>query len=411
MATIWSPAPYVTKQEWLLADGSIVTSPDFETTSSGRRVRIAGTTESFGNKQVEALISRAIDQIAQDRGTTKVIRLFPDSESDAYAAAAASVPSAVFTDAVNLHMLGETSRAQGSTTAFWKFQVPDAPVYAYVFITLRQYNERYSVQPYLVFRSNYPNAAGLLSYFTWNGSTNANSDQYYRYSDEAQAISRWLTENPPFDGVPVLDFQEQTYPGQLRTAVVKFAELCKRFDNLDTIQIPDMRDGAANLVTLTPKRVLTNYSASFHNELLSFVQTGPIMDRIKENYKALMEDFRILGLQTSAQADDTAIAKALNGDKTAIKCQMVPVEDTDVSNGIDSFHSVVFDFASGSMVVNCSHATNLDETAEAWEIAKFKAEMTGEVDVLMEYAKAYQNPKEQKRLLKIINQRTVPDVD
>lgn len=400
--TVWSPAPYISKQEWLLADGSVVTSPEFETTSSGRRVRVAGTTNSIGSRQVETLIQASIDQIAQERGTTRLLRIFPEQDTDEAAASNVGAPASVFQDAVTLHLLNEqqASSRGGRTVAVWKYRDRDlSPIVAYVFVSLEQrYNDTYMVHTQLVWRDTRANWAQQNSLLTTEGTYIQGLDMY-RYSDEHQKIMERLPSLLPFK------LGDQNYQGQMRTAVVKFAEQCRQIDQWDEISIPDTAAPGRN--TRVFKRSASNYSAAFNAELLDFVQTGPVLERIKDNYEQLLRDFKTLGVVVTERIDGGDLAQAIHGNLTKIHATVRANEDEETGDTIDPHHTVAFDFATGTVVVNCGHTHDLDETAQAWEIAKFKAEMTGELDVLLEYARAYRDPKEQARLKKIIKQRKI----
>lgn len=403
-STVWSPAPYISKQEWLLADGTVVTSPEFEATTSGRRVRVAGTNESIGSKQVETLIQASIDKIAQDRGTTRLLRIFPEHETDITAANNVSAPETVFTDAVTLHLLNEQQLREdrGRTVAVWKYRDENySPIVAYAFVTLEQrYNDTYQIHTHLVWRDTRPTMSAVNSLLISEGSYITGNDMY-RYGDVHQTLHERLVS-----GILPFTLGTKNYGSQMRTAVVKFAEQARLIDQYDEIHIPDT---ANPKVTRTFKRVASNYSAAFNAELLEFVQTGPVLERIKENYDQLLQDFKTLGIVTMERIDGGDLAQAIHGNLTKIAATVRANEDEDESdnNGIDPHHTVAFDFATGTVVVNCGHSHDLDETAQAWEIAKFKAEMVGEVDVLLEYARAYRDPKEQQRLKKIIKQRKV----
>jgi len=398
--TAWSPAPYISKQEWLLADGSIVVSPEFEASSSGRRVRVVGTKESIGSRQVDTLINASIEKVAQQRGTSRLCRVFPVDDTDTQAAAGVSAPLTLFEDAVTLHLLRNEQGQRNDrdkTVAVWKYEAEGyAPIKAYVFVSLDQrYNETYYVQTHVVWRDTRASRAHDNSTFTYDGSNVAGMD-LYRYGDEYKRIEEFLKKNAlPFTT------GSTNFQGQMRTAVVKFAERCREVDQLDEITLP-FGDGFTGQKF---KRTASNYSASFNAELLDFVQTGPVLERIKDGYAQLLQDFKTLGIVITDEITGGDLAQAINGKLTKIQATVRANEDEETGNTIDPHHTVAFDFATGTVVVNCGHAVDLDETAQAWEIAKFKAEVAGEVDVLLEYARAYRDPKEQARLKKIIKQR------
>lgn len=411
MTTVWSPAPYITKQEWLLADGSIVVSPDFETTSSGRRVRIAGTTTSAGSRQTDELITAAIDTLAKQRGTERLIRIFPQEDEQKVRAGVVGAPAEVFTQAATLHINADhsSSNTYGVTYLLWDFEAVGLPIAATIFAVLDQRQNRCTVSTKVVWRATHLVHAGQPApiYYHHDGS-NMYLHDLYRHSPDFRVVDEAVTKRDGLLG-PDMVLNSQVYTSQFRQAVVAFAERAKAIDNLDEIELPDLRvPGQVSFLKF--KRKTSNYSASVHNELLAMVQTGPLLERITTSYNDLVNAMSQLGVVLRTRPGDTEFAKAAAGDLTQLKVTCAPTEDNDtVADSIDHNHTVTIDLATGSVIVNCSLRTDPDEVAEAWNIAKFKADLTGEVDLLLAYAQAYRDPKEQARIRKIIQQRTTPD--
>lgn len=406
--TIWSPAPYIAKQEWLLADGSIVVSPDFETTTSGRRVRIVGTTVSAGNKQVDSLIAAAIDTVAKQRGTEKLQRIFPPEIEQAQRGSVVGIPAETFRQAASLHINQDTANAYGSTHLLWDFEAVDLPLAASVFVTLEQRSTRCTVSTKVSWRATGAAEAALaIPIYYHHDSSNMYLGSLYRHSQEFIQFEAEVAKRGGL--IPGIKLDNRQFQGQFRHAVVEFAERAKAADGLDEISLPDLRN-PSQPAFITFKRKASNYSASVHNELLAMVQTGPLLERIKNSYTDLVNAMSQLGVVLTTRPGDTEFAKAAAGDLTQLKVVCQPTEDINVmQNGVDHNHTVTIDLATGSVIVNCSHATGLDEISEAWDIAKFKADLTGEVDILLAYAQAYRNPKEQARIKKIIEQRATPE--
>lgn len=413
-ATTWSPAPYFTKQEWLLQDGTIVTSPDFEATSSGRRVRVVGTQTSVGSRQVADLISASIDKVATERGTKRWMRVFETDQEQNQRASVLGLSGEVFRQAANLHINQDANNALGTTTLLWDYEAVGIPALkATVFCVLNQRHARMSVDTKIAWRDTNPvQPNDVPSYYSWDGS-NLNLGGLYRYSDEYRAVETTVEKNGGLIPDHILTTKQTN--AQFRQAIVAFAERSKALDDLDEISLPDLRD-PANPTFLTFKRKMSNYSASVHGELLALVQTGPLLEQIRDSYSSLVNAMTQLGVVFDKKPGDNEFAKAAAGDLTHLSAVVQAVEDTEASvavnrnqDGVDHKHTVTLDFSSGSVIVNCGHSTGLDEIAEAWDIACFKASLTGETDILLEYARAYRNPKEQARIRKIIEQRATPD--
>lgn len=411
MATVWSPAPYIGKQEWLLQDGSIVTSPDFEATSSGRRVRIVGTQTSVGSRQAQDLVAASIDQIATERGTKRWMRIFDTDTEVAHRASTAGVMADVFKTKAVLHVNQDTQSAHGQTTLVWDFEAVGVPALAAsVFIIFDQRSSRNTVFTKVCWRATNPVQNNEYpAHYLWDGS-NLSLDTIYRYSDEQRVAEAAVVAAGGM--LPGHEVEAKGFNNQFRQAIVHFAERAKAMDNVEEIELLDMTD-PANPTMRKFKRRASNYSASLHNEILALVQTGPLVEQIKRSYTDLVNAMKQLGVVVHKQPGDNEFARAANGDFAALTTQIGAVDDMDANhqNGIDHAHTVNIDFTTGSVIVNCSHTTSggLDEVAEAWNIAKFKAEVVGEKDILLAYAEAYKTPKEQARIKKIIEQRTMPE--
>lgn len=409
MATVWSPAPYITKQEWLLADGSIVTSPEFETTTSGRRVRITGTATSAGNKQVNDLIIAAVDELAKAKGTARLLRIFPTEIEQGSRAGNCGVLADTFTNAAQLHInMDDSNHHNGMTTLLWDFECTTLPIGATVFLTLQQRYNNSTVAVKIAWRSTNPaddQSENPVNAF-WDGS-NVYLGSIYRHSDDFRNFETKIETNGGL--LPGVDLKSASIVGQMRRTVSDFAVRAKQIDAFDEITLPDLSN--VNNPFLTFKRKGSNYSAVIHNEILALVQTGPLLERIEKSYLDLVSAMKSLGVVTTGNAlGESDFAKAAAGDLSTLKVQVTPSEDSNARNdGIDSMHSVTIDLATGSVIVNCAHQTSVNEIAEAWDIAKFKADVVGETEILLAYAQAYRDPKEQARIRKIINQRTTPD--
>lgn len=409
-ATVWSPAPYVGKQEWLLQDGTIVTSPDFEATSSGRRVRIVGTQTSVGSRQVTDLISAGIDKVATERGTKRWMRVFDVDSEQSQRASVVGLSAEVYKQAAVLHINQDNNNAYGSTPLMWDFEAPGTPLRATVFCILDQRGGRSTISTKIAWRDTNPaQASDVPSYCFWDGN-NYYLGNLYRHSDEFRKVDVVVSKNGGLLPGHTIDVKQ--FNTQFRQAVVSFAERAKALDNVDEITLPDLRD-PANPTMITFKRKTSNYSSSIHNEILALVQTGPLLEQIKQSYTALVNAMSQLGVVFTAKPGDNEFAKAANGDLTALRATLQACDDDTINrqDGLDHQHTVAIDFASGSVIVNCGHQTSggLTEVAEAWNIAKFKAEVVGETDILLAYAEAYKTPKEQARIKKIIEQRATPD--
>lgn len=406
-ATVWSPAPYYSKSEWLLQNGTIVTSPEIETSTSGRVVRVTGTKNSISSRSIDMLVEAAIDELAAARGTKRWMRTWPEVEEEQRrAGVVGSHDGSLFTTAAVFKLPEDNSRRDAVTTLLWDFKATSGlPLYATIFLSLHHYNGRTTVSTKVVWRDTNPNQ-DACSYYLHDGQQ-MQLGKLHRHSDEYRQAEKLLADR---DGVlPAHRVDTTVYQGQLRQAISEFASRAKALDDLGEVSLLDMTNPAVPaLMKFTRKR--SNYSAQVHEEILALVQTGPLIEKIKNAYTELTAAMNQLGIVFENKPGDNEFARAAAGDLTALRASIRPTDDTDrLSSGIDNDHTVVIDMASGSVIVNCAHTTSQEEISTAWEIAQMRALGTGELDILLEYAKAYREPKEQARIKKILKQRATPD--
>lgn len=383
-------------------------SPDLEVTTSGRRVRIAGTTLSTGSKQVETLIQNAIDEVAKDRGTQRWMRVFPDDEiNEVMANRVGQTKESLFNVAkVHYNDPANANTYHTNTLLVWHLKSKDAPITGFLTLNLMQRNSRMDIIPSLVWRSTNPKDGHSI------GAVNS---WHNNYLNIGEGMSRWSEEFKKTEdlfrehiGIDISTYQ---YSNQMRAAINKFLGMAKDINNREHLTVFQM-DQDDKPSTFDMEIVATNFTASVQRELLDYVQTGPLLDRIKTSYEDLVTSLNALGITYQSRPGDNEFGRAISGDLSALRLTLGAIEDTEQeTSGIDHGHNVVLDFATGSLIVNCSHKNDQSEISEAWEIARFKASLTGEEDILLEYAKAYRNPKEQARLMRIIKQRVLPDIE
>jgi hypothetical protein len=401
-ATSWSIAPWLSNHKWLLQDGSIVVTPDLEATTSGRRVRIAGTKESVASKDANDLLAKAIDAIADERGTKRWLRLFPEDEFNSHRSAARMVPHGFEMNApMDLHLV-DPERASGyseSTTVAFEYtsvNVPSLKAYVWIVIHTRNSSSMQLVTS-LTYRQTTAGIGEHDRVACYNGTWEIGTYDYYDPS--------WKSASETIqDFKPILDveFMARSYEiTQRRAAVVKALEMIRVLKDSERIEIPDLRD-LGNVQPMEFTLTRSNLTNALYRELVDFVQAEPIMDRIKANYKAILNDLRTLGFVISTDND---VLESMDTDALSeLRCAVHPSDDEEVGPR-DRFHTAVLDFATGTLIVNCIQPQN-QEALHAWEVSKFKAEVSGEIDELLAYVRAHQEPAKQQRIKKILKQRT-----
>lgn len=418
MATQWMAAPWYKPQRWLLEDGSVVETPELESSGSGRRVRIKGATHSVGRNQIQGLLDTAIDEIAQSRSTKRLMRVFED---DDYIARFQQIvhgnkSNRSVSGSPMLHLLddNDNTRRREATTVWWRFSVqgfPQLPVYA--FATLYTYSNQHTVTAGLVYPITFPEDledAQRPVMATWTGGDWAISTKRYFYDPLHVNIREKVQEVKANEGI---EWGETTY-ASAKQAVVAFTKACRAINEIDEVTIPDVRNQTGEDWFTCKSSAITNYTGAFAETLANFLQTGPVLDRLKETVASLTRDLSLLGFVPKNRITETALIQLIDGDPSGLKVHLRvddlrTLEDGRSVPDEDHHHELLLDLVHGAVILSCDHNQDLDEVAQAWNVAKFQAELTGEADVLLEYARAYKLPRERERLEKIITSRTLEE--
>lgn len=386
--TAWRPAPWFGRGSWLFTDGTIEQAPTVETTPSQRRWRISGTDMSVQKYDLRDKIVAYMQNRARAAGTTLWMELTDDEDNDValhekVACGTHQKFSFDKTPPVSLE------RGKILPIAF-EFRHATYPLRAMIWVVLR--TDAYgaaSVSAGITYRAGDTMRAGDHSVSLYN-------------KDRGWALNQKFKPDLGFE------LTETRFGSRPRQAAAKFVELLQQAQEVDTVQIPDGRDPKGR-TTLEFQFVRSNYTQDFYRQLLDIVQSGPAMERLAEHLKGIRRELSNLGL-VAQDKDGFDLNALLNGKLSEFQVQLVPQEPSDTDkdgHGRDPHHKVHLDLAHGVFAVSCNRH-DLEEVAEQWNIAKFKAEVTGETDALLAYAEAYNDPAERARIKKIVNERRLP---
>lgn len=400
--TTWALAPYHERQQWLLTDGTIILSPDVETTTSQRRWRIAGSTDAASKADLDRLILAAIDRQAAAQGVKRWLRLFEDDENR-HASVAVGASKKIDFNTVPPVKMGKNDKI---IVAFEFVSAAYPAIRATLWITLvNNYSGATSVRSCFTYRVTNPevgDTAHILRYAEDDATGWTPAPNMYRYDDNYRQLEQAANKIKPCD-VPI---ETKHFGNNTRGAIARFLELSKQASGLASVEIPDLRD-PWNVASMTLTASRTNYSNALYRDVLDMVQVAPAMDRLHEHLQGVATELTRLGLVANVK-DKFDLKALLAGKLSELQCTIKPNEVTDDRNeGIDPVHTVTLDLSKGTFVVNCAKSHHLDDTAAAWEVAKFKAEISGETDVLLAYARAFNKPAEQARLRKIMKEREI----
>jgi hypothetical protein len=93
---------------------------------------------------------------------------------------------------------------------------------------------------------------------------------------------------------------------------------------------------------------------------------------------------------------------------------MIPLTDRSGEDGKieivpDHEHTVSIDFPSGTLVVNC--LKDQSDVVEQWNFARFQAELKGELDEFLGFARQTQQKRNRKRVSTIVKDRSPDEAD
>lgn len=382
--TIWRPAPYYSRGTWLMYDGSVRRAPMVETTPSQRRWRIAGTQTSVQKQDLPREIVVNMQAEAKRNGTEAWLEITDDEDAELrlHTRAMERVHTSSGTEIDFTSSPKISFEANETIPIAFEFKHSLYPLRVIIWVVLR------------TDRSGNTNVSSGLTYRPGDPMTPQQHQIACYLGDE------WATGSPIKPSSIGWTLGTERFGNNPRKAAAHFLELLQQAQEVDTVTIPDGRDPSGNAV-LEFEFTRTNYTQDFYRQVLDVVQSGPAMKRLAEHLDGIRHELSNLGLVVSQGQFD--LRSLLNGKLSELQVTVNP-QDSD-SDGKDKFHTVHIDLARGVLVVSCTRH-KLEEVAEQWNIAKFKAEVTGETDALLAYAQAYNDPGERARLRKIIRERT-----
>lgn len=393
-ATTWGPLTRFEPRTWLLANGEVIAEPLLEQTSSGRKVRVAGTTDSVYSGELDELLNRAADTLAAQRGTHVWLNnagSFFDKNIDR---------AGVTKDRASLHLLNE----KDSTQCWWRFKDPESSHEVLVVVTLRQNGLNYTTQSFVT-----------IPYRGWEQTWNGVEPQYVTAVNPDEllniALSRvddhstWheFCRDNPIDW-PEFGFQHHTTP---RAAVKNLLEAVRNIEDRATIQVPRLSHPYQSPEYREMELYGSNVNADFMSELTEYLDGAPTVERALELYQELLQSMRAAGIQVGdKKGENDFLAALLAGDRKSLNIPVTHLAEEGIENR-DGNHRLTVHLPTGTFIVECDHReVDRNAVAEKWEEAKTMASLTGEEDLLLGYAKAYAQNAIKGRTERILQERT-----
>lgn len=417
--TTWSPAPYLGNQTWLLTDNAVVKAPPLEASTSGRRVRIAGQTKSFSSNDVSESVLEAIREIANQRDAKPWVQLDdPDANLAHHSNATPNrvgVPQ--FSRAKKFHLTATTKPGRYERTdiafEFVSEECPTVTAIVWAGMGVDSCDDNI-FQSGITYRHMHQDNAVNSNYRWWtNGHSWTSPYGYYDNHDDAEASKLILSSHQPIPGV---EFLNRDFGKESRKMVTEGLKLLRDLTNVETIELPVWRDPSTPTLMKFKASGRTTWSKSLYQEMLEYVQTGATVERIQQNMKLIQRDMQMLGMVTHSQPGQGFFQAVEEASGHDLVCHMIPVtldDDEEATSGPkivqDHEHTVSIDIKTGTLVVNCLKESA--EVIEAWNFQRFQAELKGELDAFLGFAKQQQQKRAKRRVTQIVKDRTMDDED
>lgn len=399
MATQWSTLTRTNPRSWLLSNGEVVTEPTLEETPSGRKVRIAGTTESVYESDLERLLTSAAHRIASDRNS----RVFLELTYNKYNETSAlnwhqGVPKG------QLHLVHSPQDKSATTTCWWRFKSSNTPFEVVLTVQLgggysRNDPAAMSVTTTLVMPTmrNWNHHDTNTVYVSmcddsWTEVVRSQADEY-----------RWrefVRDNQPGWDTSTLGGNTHNQ----RQAIEAFLKKVRYFESLDTLDVLDVRDPDTP-AWMSMELYETNVNDNLISELVEYLDGGPSVEKALEIYQQLVDTLKSIGVHVGPVSSNDFMAALVAGHKGALNMKVTNLAGENFTP--DHTHHLSAHLPSGTFVVECEQmSVDQDTVADRWEEAKTIAALTGEEDELLAYAREYAKTASKRRTEQILAERT-----
>lgn len=379
--TVWMDAMDRAERVWVLDNGEIVEEPALEMSGSGRKMRLKGKPEtSVYRKDVATLIEGAIEEVAKQREASIMTCVTPKGELGSME------PARLTVDTSPIHRRETTLR---STKLKWRYEHESLPLRATVSVVLRKsWRDSYEVESYLNFdqigpASQHTPMAGTCSH-RWSVDTSSRT-----YGQHSRDVHEMLSDEY---GTLMTETLGDYQANSERDALTRMKKLIDTIDEWDHILIPNTHDHPS---WVRLEFIDSNIDGEFLASLGEYVNASPNIEKVAKLYKELSEAIRQLGIvMDPVSEDDFARAVAVDQD------QILTVSLKEA--GSNPSHTVALHLPTGTLDVGC-HTRNARE-AEEWTVARFEAEMRGELDAFIGFH-ANSNSEQRRRVIDIVKER------
>lgn len=394
------------KQCWLLDDGSIMEEPELEVTTGMRRVRLKALpklADYFSN--LDDFVAQAAQEAARLQGRKVWMGLGRPKTNSLDHNGGPTVDLGNFNTKVQPHFMDPAAGSyyhNKSTEVAWRFKHETLPIEAQVEckVEKRYHDTKWTVTTRLIMPSTSPMDSLIPTFLAHEqGSTYQTLVRNGSAYGTAKQRAREWAEAHPIDWCDGFSFGVEKFDNE-RQAVNHFARVIREINTLEEIDIPNLLglepDAAdsSGITTLTLRFYRTNVTQDLLDQLSDYVSGQPVVERIAEKWLELAQLFRSVGMVLGDVKESDWWRFIVEGvDADPVEVEIGPAEDEE---GLDlanhrgfKRHAVKINLATGSIVVACSVNATDSESAIQWETARIKAQLTGQEDELLAYARKY----------------------
>jgi hypothetical protein len=367
---------------WLLANGSIVQEPKMEQSPAGRRVRIWGHEETVRRDDRDTILYRWIASVARKRETAPVYKLVGDpSSSDPEELKQILDRQVGVVDPVEHFQ--PYSRNGDTAVARWLFKHPVLPVYGKVELGMRVKRGTPYVESTITFAPMCErDAQGFSSWrhtnsTSWDGAIADHMVPDHLVGD----CNRILAAND-------LPMGTESYPNG-EAAMAEALRRYRIFDALTELWVPDLsrskRPQAGEHTGVASERRLVFHSAcqpeSYLGEMVEFIDSLEPASRLVELWGEIAALLQQRGVQFPNTNLHETLAILHSNPRRPVGLKPYVHQDGDIEEDRD--HKVTIDLYDGIVHVACTkRTTKTDEDILAYEIAKERAAITGETNLM-----------------------------
>ena len=398
MATTWLRKHNLHPRSFLLTNGEVIPEPELEESSTGLKVRLPGDPKtSRYAREIDSVIHKGLGREARERKARYWMPL--DLNEAALHRAAGFKPA-------ETAARFDPTLARTKSTAWWSFKHATLPIGA--LLVVEWHNPYGGISGHQV---------GARLVLQDQMSKNLNPSFFAVTDQEFREVRNTLdaADRPAFEGF-VRDARPEwtevlgADAGLMeRVAVAELLKKVRAAEELDEIQIPDLRGlDDMNFAWLDLRLEDTNVNGQFVADMNEYLSADAGIEKALELYADLISHLRSIGVVINDGPRENQLRQALiTGDRGPLTVKIGPtVMDNSEKDVHDPLHQLSVHLPTGTFAVTCKvSASDKNEIAQSWEESVLRAMVTGEKDTLLAYAEAYVRAENTRTTKKIVGRR------